>query len=424
MLRTLSNIHPVVWIGFALLSLALLLGLWTRGMFLDGTTYAAIARNLAIGQGTFWSPHYTETLYPQFFEHPPLGLWLESLPFRLFGDHWWVERLYGLVLYVCTIGISYKITQSKLIIPLMALSPLCLWTSRNVMLELSLCLACLLCIYTTYQALKAERKLVVCVSYSLVAGLLLVVAIHIKGPVALFPLASPLILVSLGETTWRRALVCLLAILVILAGTAAFIYQSPEALMNWGAYWDQQVSASITGQRELSARGEFVLRAAIEMGIPLLILYILGRKVKLQPGISQRSKSLALISLSATLPLLVSPKLHAHYLYPGLIIWLIFLAERYDDLLEHISWSLSRKRVVAIISALVIITTLIIGFSRYGHVIRDEEIILKVDNLATRHEAGTILCIDANDYANWKYHAYAQRIGRLSLRVGGDCTEQ
>src|SRR5215475_1169660 len=66
-----------------------------RGMFIDGVTYAAIARNLAEGRGSFWAPFYTATLYPRFHEHPPLGLWLQSLWFRAFGDHLFVERAYA-----------------------------------------------------------------------------------------------------------------------------------------------------------------------------------------------------------------------------------------------------------------------------------------------------------------------------------------
>ena len=64
-------------------------------MFLDGVTYASIARNLAQGRGRFWAPHYTDTIYPAFHEHPPLAFWLQSLWFRAFGDHWFVERAYS-----------------------------------------------------------------------------------------------------------------------------------------------------------------------------------------------------------------------------------------------------------------------------------------------------------------------------------------
>ena len=65
-------------------------------MFVDGVTYASIARNLSEGRGSFWSPSYTATIYPQFHEHPPLGFWLQSLWFRVLGDHGYVERAYAL----------------------------------------------------------------------------------------------------------------------------------------------------------------------------------------------------------------------------------------------------------------------------------------------------------------------------------------
>ena len=34
--------------------------LWQRGMFLDGVTYAVVARNMADGVGTFWAPSFSE----------------------------------------------------------------------------------------------------------------------------------------------------------------------------------------------------------------------------------------------------------------------------------------------------------------------------------------------------------------------------
>src|SRR5262249_12966620 len=60
-----------------------------------GVTYAAVARNLAEGRGSFWQPFYTATVYPSFHEQPPLGMWLESLWFRALRDHLYVERLYA-----------------------------------------------------------------------------------------------------------------------------------------------------------------------------------------------------------------------------------------------------------------------------------------------------------------------------------------
>ena len=93
---------PFRLLTFAVLALAILPRLAHRGMFVDGVTYASIARNLAQGQGSFWSPFYTATIYPQFHEHPPLGFWLQSLWFRVLGDHLFVERLYAVTIGLAT----------------------------------------------------------------------------------------------------------------------------------------------------------------------------------------------------------------------------------------------------------------------------------------------------------------------------------
>ena len=55
------------------------------GMFLDGVTYAAIARNLSEEIGTFWFPSYTSILLPMFHDHPPLALACRGLLSRSSG---------------------------------------------------------------------------------------------------------------------------------------------------------------------------------------------------------------------------------------------------------------------------------------------------------------------------------------------------
>lgn len=94
-----SRAAPIhVW-GWRACVAALLLALtvprlWQRGMFLDGITYAVLARNMASGVGTFWTPSLSTTVYPQFYEQPSLGLALQAAAFWLLGDHAAVERAF------------------------------------------------------------------------------------------------------------------------------------------------------------------------------------------------------------------------------------------------------------------------------------------------------------------------------------------
>ncbi len=70
--------------------------LFTDGMFMDGSIYAVIARNLAEGNGTFWDLYFSDTLMTNFREHPSLAIYLESLSFSIIGDTIYAERIYSL----------------------------------------------------------------------------------------------------------------------------------------------------------------------------------------------------------------------------------------------------------------------------------------------------------------------------------------
>ena len=70
--------------------------LLSDGMFLDGIIYASVSKNLSQGIGTFWNPHFTDTRYAEFHEHPPLVFGLLSIFYRIFDDHVYVEKIYSL----------------------------------------------------------------------------------------------------------------------------------------------------------------------------------------------------------------------------------------------------------------------------------------------------------------------------------------
>lgn len=88
-----------LFVGFLFLGIVSI-DLFSDGMFVDGLLYADISRNMAEGLGSFWKPHFTEVIYPEFYEHPPLALGLQSIFFYVFGDSIYVERIYSLSTYI------------------------------------------------------------------------------------------------------------------------------------------------------------------------------------------------------------------------------------------------------------------------------------------------------------------------------------
>ena len=95
---------------FILLVFALMVpNLLSRGMFVDGEYYASITRNLARGQGTFWSPVVFTIGEGCFYDHPPLVFGMESLFFRALGDSFLVELLYSFITFVVSIFLIIRI---------------------------------------------------------------------------------------------------------------------------------------------------------------------------------------------------------------------------------------------------------------------------------------------------------------------------
>ena len=64
---------------------------------------------MAIGIGSIWHPSYTKTIYPQFYEHPSLSFFLESLLFKLLGSDFYVEKIYCAITAAITLMFTCKI---------------------------------------------------------------------------------------------------------------------------------------------------------------------------------------------------------------------------------------------------------------------------------------------------------------------------
>src|SRR4030095_9758422 len=71
--------------------------LFKDGMFTDGVQYATVARNLALGLGTWWEPHFSKTMFDRFHQQPPGAIWLQAFFFKTFGDSIYPERIHCLV---------------------------------------------------------------------------------------------------------------------------------------------------------------------------------------------------------------------------------------------------------------------------------------------------------------------------------------
>ena len=305
-----------------------------RGIFVDGLWYATIAKNLAEGFGSFWSPAFTKTMYPVFSEHPPLVFGIQSLFFKVLGDAWYVEKIYSLFIISLTlllINTLWKtIFRDKPELKYYGFIPCILWILHepiylfysNNMLECSQGIFILLSVILILKGLKNNNK----ASYLLIflAGISLIFSFLSKGFTGLFPLITIIIYALVyNNISWRKTLLyngilwgsfCLIIVVFLINNSAAD---------NINNYLNTQVFAALIGERteHMHLSRLFIIRKLLETSIlPIVLVTCLSLISFYKFGAKHfflHKKELLFflfLGLSGVLPMMVSKKQAAYYL--------------------------------------------------------------------------------------------------------------
>lgn len=427
-----------------ILFLALLLPqVFQEGLFVDGLTYSTIAFNLSEGIGSYWNPVFSATVMNDFHEHPPMAFILQSVFFDLFGNGFYVEKLYSFLTAILTalliIGIWKRITNSKEFKALYWLPflfwisvPLCFWSYNNNVLENTMGLFSLGAIYLLIISIKkniALRLLLFCFS-----GILLLLAFLTKGFPALFPLAFLLLYYIVHHKIYNLKRMFLdTAMLLLLTFATAFLFFifDEAARENISVYISTQVFESIRGERLVVPR-YFIMKRIVEelmivTGICLVLILVsyksAKQKIKENPEVLRNCFLFLLIGLSASLPIMISPKQLSFYMIPSLPYFAIGLSLLIAPFVnEYIKKINERNFLYKLFKYQVVVTIPILLFftiSSYGTFSRDYEMIHDVD-LIGQH-LGETKTIDASSSLSreWSLMGYLQRKHHISLDLSG-----
>jgi 4-amino-4-deoxy-L-arabinose transferase-like glycosyltransferase len=421
-------------------------------MFLDGVTYASISRNLAQGRGRFWAPHYTDTIYPAFHEHPPLAFWMQSLWFRAFGDHWFVERAYSATaaaLIALFIVITWRAlhavpdarNQDWLPVALWMAAPVVSWAIVGNLLETTVAVFVTAAVAVLILGLRTADfsscpprpprwvclpagpgSVLVMVACGCLSGLCVVGATLAKGPVGLFPLAAPLILALLPERRWRSTW-CGAAgqwTAVLLCG--ALLYAGGESRESLSRYLHEQVVSALAGRREVSAGPLTMVGALVEgvwlpMALVSAMLVIMARQWTTPPS---RGRSVAaaftLLGLCGTLPILVSPKQTGHYLMPAVPFYALgaaaVVAPTAADLLNRLRAGRSAVALRVLAATVAVAAGVAAALPAFE---REPARLAELDRLAAVAPRGATVGICPSTNGDWGLHAWFQRRFQMSL---------
>jgi 4-amino-4-deoxy-L-arabinose transferase-like glycosyltransferase len=381
----------LLWLVMAVYCLLVLPRMLSYGMFLDGIVYASIARNMADHHGSFWQPYYTATVAPVFYDHPPLGFWLQSWAYRLCGDVVYVEAFWGFVtgaLILMSLGCvwRYHMPQRSALagtwfpILLFVIIPMTSWILSNNMLENTMTVFIMVSACTCLLSLRSSKK-TLSLAYGLLSGFNIFLAFLVKGPVALFAITVPLFSVIKKDEIFTKILLTSLSIIFGFLFSLIFILLSSDDATNFfSQYVNRQIIASIRGVREL-ARSRFNIFWAVgsNLIVPIIFGGLLATVVyrTKQFKISSINRRLFLfylcIALSGSLPIYISPKQMRWYAFPSFPFYTLAVAIVFNDVALTLEKLLDKNkhlyRNVLISSAFILslsIILMILGKSYVG----------------------------------------------------------
>jgi 4-amino-4-deoxy-L-arabinose transferase-like glycosyltransferase len=404
------------------------------GMFMDGLTYSSISRNLAEGFGSFWKPCYTETVYKTFYEHPPFGFLLQSFAFKIFGEALYVEAFYGFVIGLIIIGliaaIWLAVRKNEVIagvwwpIFLFVSLPMASWVLANNMLENTMAVFVLLAVLLAILSIRSA-VIIKTPIYGFLSGVSIFLAFLTKGPSGMFPMVIPFIWVFVfRDTTFKKALISTLSIVSgIIIGVLVIVLPNSDAIAFFEVYFTNQVFKSLAGRREMASPHFAILRRLFfESLVPLsfCIIVYLVKRVRFNLRANKKLFFFILVSISGSLPLLISPKQRSWYLFPSLPLYSLAFAALFENSVKlNEAFFLKNRKLNTLfyfISSVILITAITWMFAVKGVIKRDKnfhkDFSLQEYNIPERITMSTY---PSQLATNWDLVANMQREFKVSL---------
>lgn len=400
----------------------------SEGMFMDGLFYACISKNLSCGMGSFWHSHFSKTLFPVFYEHPPLALGIQSLLFKYFGTAHFVEKAYSLAcifltgFLICRIWILLSLKHAWFPLVLWLSIPLVHWSSTNNLLENTVG------VFTTLSLffyLKSRIHKYVPTIYIFLAGFLLAMGFLTKGFVAFFPWTCPIFFYFFSETNKLKQCIkeSVLLILATSIPLIALVILNQQALHCLKNYIHFQVLNSIIHIQSVESRGYILQRCFYEL-IPALavclLLYLIGRQNHFKKTFDWiKAMPFLFIGVAGVLPMTISLKQSGFYILPSFPFFAIGLGilvyPLLTDFMSRIKIHKLALKCLIAMSIVLFCSGIYLSISNVNSVSRDVEKLEDIHRIMNYLEDGSTICIPERLWPDWSLHGYLMRYKNISL---------
>jgi 4-amino-4-deoxy-L-arabinose transferase-like glycosyltransferase len=424
----IRNLRMLAWVLLIALTIP---RMWQHGMFLDGLIYASVSRNLAAGDGSLWAPSHSATDDAPFFEHPPLGFWLEGVGFRIFGDSFLVERGFSLLVFglhaLLIMAMWRRLLPARYDwIPLLfwILPEVVTWSVVNNMLENTQALFTTVAVYCLIRTIGDSSARTQC-GWSMLAGVSVVAATLTKGPVGLFPIAVPLLLPLLPRARSHRLLLVWTSMTAVVVAAAMTLAVLPAPRHALAEYLRRQLVPSLRGEREVaSARFPFLsyLGAGILARMAIVAATIVAIGARSAPALGRMNPItwfFLLTGVMASLPIAMSPKMAGHYFVPAVPFFALAAASLVMPAVDRYAWirAEGKRHMPLILAAALLVATIVVPVVRGPIEPRDLETVASLDAIASAIPRGAIVGTCREEQFDWSFATYLQRFFRVSLEA-------
>ncbi|MEI6766304.1 MAG: glycosyltransferase family 39 protein [Bacteroidota bacterium] len=436
------NIHkPFRFLVISVFCAIVVTVLLRQGMFMDGLMYSSISRNLADGKGSMWFLHFSNSLFSDFHEHPPLVFWIQAVFFKLFGDGFYTERLYCLL---AGIAVAWLITRtwkelnkgntdaqpfSWLPVLFWISIPVISWGLGNNMLENTMAIFTTAAVLVIIKGISQEKNRLL---FFTIAALMIFFAVLAKGPVAMFPLAA----VFMHWIVYRRfSFIKALMYSLYITGIFILVFSllfaiNHQAWLSMNLYLEQQIIKAYNDSGTVSSRFFILPRLFRELGIgiALLIMILLPSVIRRRKAAGlnrqnlKKSLFLTLVGLSASLPLMVSMKQSGFYVipaYPWFALAFAFLClTQIQQMFSKLPQKGNALKIMNIAGILLLTSVLAYNITQINKPGRDTEKLNDIRTIADIVPRNSTVSISQEVWPDWALHGYFERYYNISLDAG------
>lgn len=388
----------------------------------DGLIYASIAKHLALGQGSFWFP-YSPFPEAAFHHHPPLGFWLQSKFFVVFGNHFWTENFYQFVCLMITLvslRYSWQLSRGEAagtwrVWLLYLCAPIVAFVFTDNFLEASVTVfVCLAVLGQQLAYRQSPNQMVLILAWLSFSALMTVFAFLTKGPVGLLPLAVPIVLGWMVEQQNQVIKICLTYWLLVLLVVAGVLLDA-DARLSMQRYIEFQWLGTAMGERPMvHGRSYLLFELSRNLFTLLLVFAVMAWRVKAQ--INRVALGWLVIALFATLPLLISPRQFKWYLAPSMPFYALSLACFLGPVLEP-----KRRQWLAslLVVGIMFLGLVILSVRQFGTTDNDHEAVSDLRIIQTIVPFGAVVGVCEQEvHRPDRYFLYLSRHHSISVEAG------